>query len=170
MEQKISHDSPGPENTSTAAVAFVELEAEPSIAPGVEDISSKRLDLWGVGPFRFHFRLANFRPGRGFALRHFGIAEATLLLIMAYLASRGLGVVRQILFNGIFGTGPEANAYYAAFRLPDTLFSLIAGGALIQRVCVKWYNVRVQIVPRFLSTDRRDPNPKVSDESQALSQ
>ena len=51
---------------------------------------------------------------------------------MAYLASRGLGVVRQTLFNAIFGTGPEANAYYAACRLPDTLFSLIAGGALIQ--------------------------------------
>src|SRR6185503_18776653 len=29
-----------------------------------------------------------------------------------------------------FGAGTDANAYYAAFRLPDTLFSLIAGGAL----------------------------------------
>jgi hypothetical protein len=41
-----------------------------------------------------------------------------------------LGAVRQILFNARFGVGPKANAYYAAFRLPDTLFSLIAGGAL----------------------------------------
>lgn len=52
--------------------------------------------------------------------------------MLGYLASRGLGLIRQILFNAMFGTGPQANAYYAAFRLPDTLFTLIAGGALIQ--------------------------------------
>ncbi len=51
---------------------------------------------------------------------------------MAFLASRGLGVIRQTMFNALIGTGPEANAYYAAFRLPDTLFILIAGGALVQ--------------------------------------
>ncbi len=49
---------------------------------------------------------------------------------MAYCASRGLGVIRQTLFNALFGAGPEANAYYAAARLPDTIFELIAGGAL----------------------------------------
>jgi putative peptidoglycan lipid II flippase len=73
-----------------------------------------------------------FRPGPGLAERRFGIAEAAVLLMMGYLASRGLGVIRQTLFNAIFGAGPEANAYYAAFRLPDALFTLIAGGALIQ--------------------------------------
>ncbi len=50
----------------------------------------------------------------------------------ADIASRALGVIRQTIFNAIFGTGPAANAYYASFRLPDTLFNLIAGGALIQ--------------------------------------
>ena len=52
------------------------------------------------------------------------------MLVLAYLSSRGLGVIRQTIFNALFGTGPEANAYYAAFRLPDFLFNLIAGGAL----------------------------------------
>ena len=85
-----------------------------------------------MGLFDFEFRLEKFRPGRDLALRRFGIAEAAFLLMMAYLASRGLGVIRQTLFNALFGTGPQANAYYAAFRLPDLLFSLIAGGALIQ--------------------------------------
>jgi putative peptidoglycan lipid II flippase len=56
--------------------------------------------------------------------------EATLLLMFGLLASRGLGVIRQSIFNALFGTGIEANAYYAASRLPDTLFNLIAGGAL----------------------------------------
>lgn len=98
----------------------------------VDAIPPGRTDLWGIGPFRFRFRLAKFLPGRDFAERRFGIAEAAFLLMMGYLASRGLGVVRQTLFNAIFGAGPQANAYYAAVRLPDTLFTLIAGGALIQ--------------------------------------
>jgi len=42
----------------------------------------------------------------------------------------------------------------------------------IESVCEKWYTVRVPVVPRFLSSDRRDPNPnpKVPYESQTLSQ
>ncbi|HZU01506.1 MAG TPA: lipid II flippase MurJ, partial [Ktedonobacteraceae bacterium] len=68
--------------------------------------------------------------GTGFALRRFSIVEASLLLIFALLASRGLGLVRQSLFNMLFGTGPEANAYYAAVRLPETLFNLISAGTL----------------------------------------
>ena len=53
-----------------------------------------------------------------------------MLLMSAYIASRVLGVVRQTIFNALFGTGPQANAFYAAVQLPDTLFNLIAGGAL----------------------------------------
>ena len=40
-------------------------------------------------------------------------------------------MIRQVLFNVLFGTGPQATAYYAAFRLPNTLCNLIAGGALV---------------------------------------
>ena len=82
--------------------------------------------------FRFAFSFKSFLPGPNSSLRRFSIAEAALLLMMAYLASRGLGVIRQSIFNALFGTGPEANAYYAAARLPETLFNLIAGGALTQ--------------------------------------
>ncbi len=52
------------------------------------------------------------------------------MLAASFFASAALGALRQILFNAQFGAGMAANAYYAAFRLPDTLFSLIAGGAL----------------------------------------
>lgn len=62
--------------------------------------------------------------------REFGIAAATIILMASFFFSAMLGAVRQVLFNAQFGAGAEANAYYAAFRLPDTLFSLIAGGAL----------------------------------------
>ncbi len=62
--------------------------------------------------------------------REFSIAEGTILFTSAYVLSAGLGVVRQALFNAEFGAGMEASAYYAAFRLPDTIASLISGGAL----------------------------------------
>ena len=67
---------------------------------------------------------------RGLFRREFGIAEASFLLMASFFTSAALGSVRQVLFNAEFGTSMAANAYYAAFRLPDTLFSLVAGGAL----------------------------------------
>jgi putative peptidoglycan lipid II flippase len=62
--------------------------------------------------------------------REYSIAEASFILMASFFSSALLGAVRQIMFNAQFGVGPEVNAYYAAFRLPDTLFSLVAGGAL----------------------------------------
>ncbi len=120
------------EKMSATGLVPADLQSESLTTPNVNGNSSPPANQWGVGPFRFHFNPAKFRPGRDFTGRRFSIAEAALLLIMAYLASRGLGVVRQGIFNALFGTGPVANAYIAAFRLPDTLFNLIAGGALIQ--------------------------------------
>jgi putative peptidoglycan lipid II flippase len=67
---------------------------------------------------------------RGLFNREFGIAEASFILMASFFTSAALGAVRQVLFNAQFGVSAEANAYYAAFRLPDTLFSLVAGGAL----------------------------------------
>jgi putative peptidoglycan lipid II flippase len=67
---------------------------------------------------------------RGLATRELGIAEASFVLMASFFFSALLGAFRQVLFNAEFGAGAEASAYYAAFRLPDTLFSLIAGGAL----------------------------------------
>lgn len=90
----------------------------------------------------FRFSLQSFRL-KGFTSRQFSIVEAAFLLMMALIASRCLGVVRQTIFNALFGVGPEANAYYAAARLPDALFDLIAGGTL-----------SVAFIPVFLSYDR----------------
>lgn len=87
-----------------------------------------RFAFWKDRTFRFNLR--SFRLNGDSSLRRFSIVEAALLLICAILVSRGLGVIRQTIFNALFGTGAEANAYYAASRLPDTLFELISGGAL----------------------------------------
>jgi putative peptidoglycan lipid II flippase len=77
--------------------------------------------------------------------REFTITEASLLMMVCFFASAVLGAVRQLLFNAQFGISVEANAYYAAFRLPDTLFAVIAGGALSNAM-----------IPVLVSTERRD--------------
>jgi len=86
-----------------------------------------------------HFRL------RDVLMHEFTIREASVFLMASFLASAILGAVRQVLFNAQFGIGMEANAYYAAFRLPDTIFTLIAGGTLSNAM-----------IPVLLGTTRKE--------------
>ena len=51
-------------------------------------------------------------------------------MILATVASRGLGLLRDIVLANGFGTSPQLAAYQAAFRIPDLLYTLIIGGAL----------------------------------------
>ena len=129
---EISKTPAGSGKTSITVDESADTAVESSAAPGADAPPIGHDDILGIGFLRFRFRLANLRPGRGFLQRPFSFAEAAALFLTAYLASHVLGLVRQVIFNALFGAGPAANAYYAAFRLPDTLFSLIAGGALVQ--------------------------------------
>jgi len=79
---------------------------------------------------------------RNLLTREYSVSEASFILMASFFLSAALGAVRQILFNAQFGVSPQANAYYAAFRLPDTLFSLIAGGALSSAVIPVLLNAR----------------------------
>lgn len=54
----------------------------------------------------------------------------TLIVALGYLASRVLGVVRDMFITAQFGTNPLVDAYRAAFAIPDLLYLVIAGGAL----------------------------------------
>ena len=74
--------------------------------------------------------------------REYSVGEASFILMASFFLSAALGAVRQVLFNAQFGISQEANAYYAAFRLPDTLFSLIAGGALSSAMIPVLLNAR----------------------------
>ncbi|HKZ86730.1 MAG TPA: murein biosynthesis integral membrane protein MurJ [Anaerolineae bacterium] len=58
------------------------------------------------------------------------IARAASIVMLAFIASRILGLVREMVIGARFGTSAEYDAYLAAFRLPDLLYLLIAGGAL----------------------------------------
>lgn len=71
-------------------------------------------------------------PGdvRGGALTGRQIARATGVVMLAFVASRLLGLVRNAAIGATFGAGPELDAFLAAQRLPETLFVLVAGGAL----------------------------------------
>src|SRR5690349_20488433 len=74
--------------------------------------------------------------------REYSVGDASFIQMASFFFSAALGAVRQVLFNAQFGLSLQANAYYAAFRLPDTLFSLIAGGALSSAVIPVLLNAR----------------------------
>ncbi|MGQ9925762.1 MAG: lipid II flippase MurJ [Chloroflexaceae bacterium] len=69
-------------------------------------------------------------PIRDWPALQVSVTEASVLYMAGFLVSAILGLVRQILLNARFGLGDEAAAFYAAFRLPETVSLLIAGGAL----------------------------------------
>ncbi len=144
--QSVAREVGGVDAGNVADAADATDTAAMAEAAGVSDVDA----IPGIPLYRkyrwlriFRFNLNNFRPGNDVALRHFSIVEAMALLITAYLASRGLGLVRQTLFNALFGTGPEAAAYLAAARVPETLFDLVTSGALSNA-----------LIPIFVSHER----------------
>ncbi len=58
------------------------------------------------------------------------ITSAALLLGLASLASRLVGLIRDRMLASSFGAGDALDAYYAAFRLPDFFYQLIILGAI----------------------------------------
>ena len=58
------------------------------------------------------------------------LARAGLIVSGAFLVSRVLGYVRLVVIGNTFGASPELDAFFAAFRLPDLIFQLVAAGAL----------------------------------------
>jgi len=58
------------------------------------------------------------------------VARAASLIMALFIASRAMGLVREMVLARQFGTSADYDAYLAAFRLPDLFFALMAGGAL----------------------------------------
>ncbi|MBK7199881.1 murein biosynthesis integral membrane protein MurJ [Candidatus Amarolinea dominans] len=58
------------------------------------------------------------------------IARNTLIVAAAFGLAAAAGLLRNIILGRQFGIGADLDAYYAAFKLPDLLFSIVAGGAL----------------------------------------
>ena len=58
------------------------------------------------------------------------IARAAGTVAAAFVLSNLIGLLRQILITRAFGADAALDAFYAAARLPEMVFSLVAGGAL----------------------------------------
>ena len=58
------------------------------------------------------------------------VGRATMILTIAFVASRILGIVRSSMFAFVFGTSHVSDAYLQAFLVPDFIFNIVAGGAL----------------------------------------
>lgn len=69
-------------------------------------------------------------------------------MMAAILLSRVLGLIRDMVISGLFGQGRNTDIYYAAFKLPDILFYLIAGGVMSAAF--------VPVFVEYLSKDRRE--------------
>lgn len=58
-----------------------------------------------------------------------GMMRSAAIVAIAYVMSRLLGLLREMVLARKFGTSPEMDAYVAAFRIPDLLFLVIMSGA-----------------------------------------
>jgi putative peptidoglycan lipid II flippase len=75
------------------------------------------------------------------------LARAGLIVSAAYLVARVLGYLRVVVIGTTFGAGADLDAFFAAFRIPDLLFQLVAAGAVASAV--------VPIVGGLLATGER---------------
>lgn len=74
--------------------------------------------------------LSKHGDGGGGGRKLSGVARAAGIVMAATLLSRLLGMIRDIVIGYQLGVGVQADAYSAAFKIPDLLMYLVAGGAL----------------------------------------
>jgi putative peptidoglycan lipid II flippase len=58
------------------------------------------------------------------------INRNVILVAAAFVLAAATGLVRNMVVARQFGIGADLDAYYAGFKLPDLLFTVVAGGAL----------------------------------------
>jgi len=56
------------------------------------------------------------------------VAQAAGLIALGNIASRALGLAREMVKSGLFGAGVNVDALNVAFRLPNTFYELLVGG------------------------------------------
>jgi putative peptidoglycan lipid II flippase len=72
------------------------------------------------------------------------LAIAALIVAAGFLGSRLLGLLRSVIIADAFGTEPELDAYWVAFRLPDLVFQLLAGATLASAFIPTFASVRTR--------------------------
>jgi putative peptidoglycan lipid II flippase len=76
------------------------------------------------------------------------VGRASLFMIATLIASRILGWLRLSIIGAKFGQTPELDGYFAAFRIPDTLFNLLVAGALASAF--------IPVFTSYLAKERED--------------
>jgi len=80
------------------------------------------------------------------------MTRSSLLVMAAFIGAKIVGLLRERAISYRFGVTPEYDAYVAAFRIPDLLFTLIAGGALVTAF--------LPVFAEALERHRRDPSSR----------
>lgn len=57
------------------------------------------------------------------------MARSAVIVGLAFVLSRILGLGREVILANAFGTGPEMDAYVSSFRIPDLLFLVVMAGS-----------------------------------------
>lgn len=65
-----------------------------------------------------------------FHVQSSSIASAASVIAVFSILSRVMGFIRDRILSGAFGAGDTLDVYFAAFRIPDFLFTLLVVGAL----------------------------------------
>lgn len=89
------------------------------------------------------------------------IFRAAFIVLLGFLASGVLGFVRTGAFSAAFGASAELDAFYAAQRIPELLFTLVAGGALGSSF--------IPVFARYLSKEDMDHAWKLASATMTLS-
>ncbi|GAB4509391.1 MAG: murein biosynthesis integral membrane protein MurJ [Anaerolineae bacterium] len=58
------------------------------------------------------------------------VAGSTLVVIIAYAIAKAISLGQTVIIARVFGVGAEWDAFVTANRIPELIFTLIAGGAL----------------------------------------
>lgn len=86
-----------------------------------------------------------------------GLHQAAYLLAALTLASQGLALLRDRTFAHTFGAGETLDLYYAAFRVPDLVFALVA--SLVSAYV---------LIPRITGMDRESTRRLLSESATFL--
>src|SRR5215218_11237193 len=62
--------------------------------------------------------------------KHMSLIRSSLVVGLGSVASRILGFARDVLFAQALGAGPVADAFLAAFRLPNLVRRILGEGGL----------------------------------------
>ena len=74
------------------------------------------------------------------------LARAGAIVSAAFFVARMLGWLRTTVITAVFGATSELDAFFAAFRIPDLTYQLVAAGALASAL--------MPVISSLLATDR----------------